>query len=375
MDIIKLRNKILLEAMHGNIVKNDDSFSPVSIEASEEVGTFDIPSNWKWITIKDICNRLYAGGDKTKHFSKIETDAYNVPVVANGKDNDGIIGYTNIATENEKCLTISGRGTIGYSVIRNYPFSPVVRLLVLKPKDEIDLQFLKYACDCFVNHGEGTSIPQLTIPMIKDILLPIPPFNQQKLIVSQLNFLFSKLIDLEKHSLTLKEKVEIVKRKLYKLAINNFNNSTDDWDEDQLGNILLYEQPTKYIVSSEKYDNNYEIPVLTAGKTFVLGYTNEKDGIFTDIPVIIFDDFTTATKYVDFPFKVKSSAMKILKCNSDYNIKFYYYLLQSIDFDSSTHKRYWISEFAPMRVPVPPKEEQDKIVEKVEQLLSLIDQI
>mgnify|MGYP000109917671 CR=1 FL=1 len=104
MDIIKLRNKILLEAMHGNIVKNDDSFSPVSIEASEEVGTFDIPSNWKWITIKDICNRLYAGGDKTKHFSKIETDAYNVPVVANGKDNDGIIGYTNIATENEKCF-------------------------------------------------------------------------------------------------------------------------------------------------------------------------------------------------------------------------------------------------------------------------------
>ena len=113
----------------------------------------------------------------------------------------------------------------------------------------------------------------------------------------------------------------------------------------------------------------------TAGKTFILGYTNETDGIFNEVPVIIFDDFTTASKYVDFPFKVKSSAMKILKCNPEYNIKFYFYLLQSLEYDSSTHKRYWISEFAPMMVPVPSRKEQDKIVDKVEQLLVLIEQI
>ena len=159
------------------------------------------------------------------------------------------------------------------------------------------------------------------------------------------------------------------------MAVNGEIIKKSEWAEDVLENILVYEQPTKYIVSSEKYSNDYKTPVLTAGKTFILGYTNEEKGIFNKLPVIIFDDFTTASKYVDFPFKVKSSAMKILNCNPEMNIKFYYYLLQSLDYDASTHKRYWISEFAPMTVPVPPKEEQDKIVEKVEQLLNLIDQI
>ncbi len=375
MDAIKLRRKILFEAMHGNIIKCDDLLSPVSICSSEEVGIFEIPSNWKWISIKDLCNHLYAGGDKTKHFSKNITDKYKIPIVANGKDNDGIIGYTNIATENEECLTISGRGTIGYSVVRRYPFSPVVRLLVLKPKKEIDLYFLKYACDCFIKHGKGTSIPQLTLPMVKDIILPIPPLEHQKKIVMKLDFIFSKLLELEKHSTHLNNIVELVRKKLFKMAMINFNVSTDNWREDCLGNILLYEQPTKYIVANEKYDDSYKTPVLTAGKTFILGYTNEIERVFNKLPVIIFDDFTTDSKYVDFPFKVKSSAMKILSCNPNMNIKFYYYLLQSLDYDASTHKRYWISEFAPMVVPVPPKDEQDKIVEIVEQLLNLINQI
>ena len=335
MDVRKIRDKILLEAMHSNIIQNDDKLQPVSIPASEDDGLFLIPKNWKWISIKDLCERLYAGGDKTKHFSKNETDIYKIPVVANGKDNDGIIGYTNIATEKDNCLTISGRGTIGFSLIRRYPFSPVVRLLVLKPKQEIDLEFLKYSCDCFINHGEGTSIPQLTIPMIKDVLLPIPPLEQQKKMVRELNNIFTKFVELENHVNLLKEKIDLIRRKLFKLAINNFGNSTETWGESELGKILVYEQPTKYIVSSEKYDSSYSTPVLTAGKTFILGYTNETEGIFQEVPVIIFDDFTTSSKLVDFPFKVKSSAMKILHCNKNMNIKFYYYLLQSLDFDSS----------------------------------------
>ncbi len=137
----------------------------------------------------------------------------------------------------------------------------------------------------------------------------------------------------------------------------------------------MYEQLTQYIVESTNYSDAYKTPVLTAGKSFILGYTKEETGIFNKLPVIIFDDFTTSSKYVDFPFKVKSSEMKILNCNPGMNIKFYYYLLQSLDYDASTHKRYWISESAQMTVPFPTKEEQDKIVKNVEQLLNLIDQI
>ena len=87
----------------------------------------------------------------------------------------------------------------------------------------------------------------------------------------------------------------------------------EDWEVVSLGNLLAYEQPTKYLVSHSKFLDEGSYPVLTAGKSLVLGYTNEENGVFTDLPVIIFDDFTTDSKFVDFPFKAKSSAMKISK--------------------------------------------------------------
>jgi type I restriction enzyme S subunit len=98
-----------------------------------------------------------------------------------------------------------------------------------------------------------------------------------------------------------------------------------NWRKIKLGDALNYVQPTQYIVKSTDYNDSYDVPVLTPGKSFLLGYTDEKDGVFNDIPTIIFDDFTTAFKYVDFPFKVKSSAMKMLLPSSDeYDIKFHY---------------------------------------------------
>jgi type I restriction enzyme S subunit len=109
----------------------------------------------------------------------------------------------------------------------------------------------------------------------------------------------------------------------------------------KLDDVLKYEQPTKYIVDSDIYKDEFDIPVLTAGKSFILGYTNETHGVFNDFPVIIFDDFTTAIKYVDFPFKVKSSAMKILKAKKEIaDIKYLFYKMQTIRINSSEHKRY-----------------------------------
>lgn len=141
-----------------------------------------------------------------------------------------------------------------------------------------------------------------------------------------------------------------------------------------LGEILEYEQPTKYIVKSENYDNSYSTPVLTPGQTFILGYTNEKDGIYSDpLPVIIFDDFTTATKLVNFPFKVKSSAMKILKpANKNVYILYWYYYLSSLKVDNDLHKRYWISTFANRQVPVPALSEQKRIAERLDKVQELI---
>ena len=144
--------------------------------------------------------------------------------------------------------------------------------------------------------------------------------------------------------------------------------------KNNLSEILEYEQPTKYIVHSENYDNSFPTPVLTPGQSFVLGYTNETEGIFSNpLPVIIFDDFTTAVKLVNFPFKVKSSAMKILKPASDkVYIPYWYYYLLSVKTDTTLHKRYWISSFANKRVSTPSYTEQKQIANRLDKVQKLI---
>ena len=129
-----------------------------------------------------------------------------------------------------------------------------------------------------------------------------------------------------------------------------------------IDDVLKYEQPTKYIVQTENYNNNFKTPVLTAGKSFVLGYTNEEVGVFEDVPVLIFDDFTTAFHYVDFPFKVKSSAMKILKSVKEKaDLKYLYYKMQTISIDKDLHKRYWISKYSQIQITLPDLSTQQKI--------------
>lgn len=166
--------------------------------------------------------------------------------------------------------------------------------------------------------------------------------------------------------------LEQFKKAVAKLIFDNevkFSNTNNDdfpeWEYKTLDDVLDYIQPTKYIVKSTDYNNSFETPVLTAGKTFVLGYTDETENIFNELPVIIFDDFTTASKYVDFPFKVKSSAMKILKPKSkEYNVKYIYEAMQQLRIASGDeHKRYWISEFSQLEIVLPSLEEQNMIAD------------
>lgn len=139
------------------------------------------------------------------------------------------------------------------------------------------------------------------------------------------------------------------------------------WQVITLGNSLQYEQPYKYTVSSTEYNDKSGIPVLTAGKSFFLGYTDEIDDVYSDLPVIIFDDFTTESKYVDFPFKVKSSAMKFLKAKNenDLNLKFIFEKIKALKINPNggDHKRRWISEFSKIKIYAPYLDEQVKIAD------------
>ena len=135
---------------------------------------------------------------------------------------------------------------------------------------------------------------------------------------------------------------------------------------EKIENLTNFEQPTKYIVKSTKYNEEYAIPVLTAGQSFILGYTNEQNGIYNaskEKPVIIFDDFTGAFKWVDFPFKVKSSAIKIITAkNNKTTIRYLYHMMGFLKFCSNEHKRLWISAYSQFKVAVPPLEVQCEIV-------------
>jgi restriction endonuclease S subunit len=133
---------------------------------------------------------------------------------------------------------------------------------------------------------------------------------------------------------------------------------------EKLDSILKYYQPTTFIVEKDDYDDNYKTPVLTAGKSFILGYTKEETGIFSELPAIIFDDFTTSFHYVDFPFKVKSSAMKILvPRNENIDLRYVYYRMQGLRVDTELHKRYWISIYSQFPIPLPPLETQKRIAQ------------
>lgn len=134
----------------------------------------------------------------------------------------------------------------------------------------------------------------------------------------------------------------------------------------KLDKCLSYEQPTKYIVKCKDYIET-GLPVLTAGQTFILGYTDETEGVFNaskDNPVIIFDDFTTSFHWVDFDFKIKSSAMKMLrpKADMDISFRFVYYAMKCIKYQTLEHSRQWISKYSQLEIPLPPIEVQNEIV-------------
>ncbi|WEJ04913.1 restriction endonuclease subunit S [Pseudomonas sp. FJ2-5-13] len=157
-----------------------------------------------------------------------------------------------------------------------------------------------------------------------------------------------------------------------KLRFPQFQDA-ESWGPKELGECLDYLQPTKFLVNSTAYDDKYETPVVTAGKTFILGYTNETEGVFDHpLPVIIFDDFTTASQYVDFQFKAKSSAMKILLAKKGANIKFIYESMQRVNYEVGAHGRHWISAYSKIRVAVPKPDEQKKIADCLSSVDDLI---
>ena len=192
--------------------------------------------------------------------------------------------------------------------------------------------------------------------------IPVPSSSEQHAIGS----FFSRLDDLITLHQRKYDKLVIFKKSMLEKMFPKdgesvpeirFAGFTDPWEQRKLGELFDYEQPQPYIVRGTEYDDSFPTPVLTAGQSFVLGYTNEKQGIkmaSPEHPVIIFDDFTTSSHFVDFPFKVKSSAMKLLTLrDKNEDIHFAYQVLQNIAYTPVSHERHWISKFATFATLMP----------------------
>ena len=209
--------------------------------------------------------------------------------------------------------------------------------------------------------GRNKTLGQKEFSSLK---VALPPLQEQEKIVEIIQTWDEAI---EKQEALIKQKVLYKKGLMQKLLSGEvrFEGFSDEWKFTKLGDLLDYEQPTKYLVSSTDYNDSYKTPVLTAGKKFILGYTDEETGVFSRaLPVIIFDDFTTANKFVTFPFKAKSSAMKILKAkNESVNLKLVFEMMQTINYIADDYKRYWISEYQEFEIKLPSAEEQQKIAE------------
>jgi type I restriction enzyme S subunit len=226
----------------------------------------------------------------------------------------------------------------------------------------------------FTSLQTGSGREGLNFQSIKDITLNLPTLPEQKRIATFLTEVDTKLTQLKQKKTILEQYKKGVMQKIFNQELrfkDDDGNEFADWEEKKLGELVDYEQPTNYLVDSTEYDDSFKIPVLTAGKTFILGYTNETHGVFEDnLPVIIFDDFTTATQFVDFPFKAKSSAMKILLPKNGISIKFIYEAMQHIQYEIGGHERHWISKFSLLDISIPCLAEQTKIAN----FLSAIDE-
>ncbi len=213
------------------------------------------------INICDVCEEIFAGGDAPKdRFSETKTDDFSVPIYSNGEANSGLYGYTNFSRVNVPSITVSARGTIGYTTIRHEPFVPIVRLITLVPKtDVIDINYLYYATQNYKFVNNGTSIPQLTVPMLKRYSFPLPSMEQQKKIADE----FDKVtVLIDKRKRQLKELDELVKSRF----IEMFGDQTANpygWKKTSIGACCALKSGTS--LPADKENEGGAIPYVKVG--------------------------------------------------------------------------------------------------------------
>ena len=382
---------------------------------------FEIPESWEWVRVNDLFllnpknhvdDNMDVGfvpmecvkdGYSGKHF--FYTKKWQEVKKGYTHFQNGDVGVAKISPcfENRKSTIFCGlpngygAGTTELTILRPFSVNAAYYLYVFKTA--------WYISEGSKNFKGNVGQQRVSKDIFSDFLIPLPPLSEQQRIVDEIERWFAVIDDLEANKQDLQAAIKQVRAKVLDLAIHgklvpqdpndepatallrriapnaspcdtsHYENVPQGWAVCRLEDIVKYEQPSQYIVESTSYKEEYKTPVLTAGKSFILGYTDETQGIYDKLPAIIFDDFTTDSHLVDFPFKVKSSAMKILQVNREINIKYVAYFMSITRLVGDTHKRYWISEYSKIQIPIPPLAEQQRIVAKIESIFEILNSI
>ena len=385
---------------------------------------FDVPEGWVWCKIGDIAD-VARGGSPRPIDSYLTDDSSGVNWIKIGDAEQGgkyinstrqrikIEGVSRSRFVHSGDFLLTNSMSFGRPYILNVDGCIHDGWLVISPiNNALYKDFFyyllssDYAYQQFSEQASGAVVSNLNKDKVADALIPLPSLSEQKRIVDAVEKWLSILDLIDDGQSKLYELADDAKEKVLNLAIHGKLVPQDPSDEPAiellkrinpdfkasdnlhyegilpsgwtlccLEDVLDYEQPQAYIVNSTDYSDDYKTPVLTPGKSFVLGYTNELSGICNHLPVIIFDDFTTESKYVDFPFKVKSSAMKILRARGEINLKYVAIFMSITRLVGDTHKRYWISEYSKIPIPIPPLREQGRIVLAAKHLLNQLDNL
>ena len=379
-----------------------------------------MPNGWSLCRIGDVCS--FENGYA---FSSHDYKESGVPLIriSNIADNQidieqcvyiqGPVNERFIVKKGDLLIALSGAttGKMGvYNLDTKAYLNQRVGNLRIKHHELIISEFRDYVMmaksEEILKLAYGGAQPNISGAVICEMELLLPPLSEQVRIINELKQWLSIINSLDNGKENLRAIINQTKIKILDIAVHGKLVPQDPNDEPasellkrinpkaeitcdnaqypqlpygwaicHLEDVIEYEQPTVYIVSSTNYSDSYPTPVLTAGKSFIIGFTDETAGVYNKLPCIIFDDFTTDSKYVDFPFKVKSSAMKILQVHEDLNIEYVSFFMSVTRLIGDTHKRYWISEYSKLPIPLPPRNEQDRIVASIKSLYALLDTI
>ena len=317
---------------------------------------------WKREILNDVCT--FHNGRAYKQNELLSDGKYRVLRVGNFFTNDSWY-YSDLELDDEK-VAVNGdllyawsasfgpRFWTGEKVIYHYHIWKIDSFQQVSK--EFLFYFLERDTEKIKNEVQGGTMVHITKGDMEKREILYPSILEQSKIARLLSLLDERIATQNKLIEDLKKLKSAIRKRVFTLLKNEHTESCE------INQLLAYEQPNTYIVVNDEYSADTTLtPVLTANKGFVLGYTDEDFGIYQKGECIIFDDFTMDAKYVSFPFKVKSSAIKILTAKLNVNLRFMFEYLSYLGLKSEEHKRHYISEIASLVIELPSKEKQNRI--------------